>query len=114
MFLPANNTIAGRRPPAKNSFFFQNALNRFLDIVIQNADPNDQIPLAESVRQKFSLFTMLTVHVIHGVRPEICIDGIPINLIQIIEIVKPLSKGSNAMAIGKDKFTPGLDNGFNR
>ena len=76
------------------------------DGIIQHTDPVDDIPRAESVNQKFGLLSPLAVHVIHCVRPIPSIRRVPINLIQVIDVILPLRESGNAVTIGKNKIKP--------
>lgn len=66
---------------------------------VDNANLVNKRPVTLLVDQELGLLSTLTVHVDGIIRPVLLIDHVPINLVELLQVIVPICKSGNPVAV---------------
>lgn len=78
----------------------------------ENSDLLNQAPRTESVNQELGLLAALTVHVFGTVGPVPLVHHVPVDLVEMGQVVEPLGEAGQAVPIGEGEACAGRLHGL--
>lgn len=79
--------------------FGQNCLHAGLHRCVVDANFLNQLPLTVTVYEKFRLLAALAIHIVQGILPDRRVYGVPVDLVQVFEVIEPLREGGDAVPV---------------
>src|SRR5687767_15157612 len=79
-------TLYHHRRPMRRGL--EDLLHLFGNAVVDHSDLRDQFPWEEIVNQELSLASPLSIHILHRVIPPVGLHDLPIDLVEIGEVLE--------------------------